>query len=99
MNIGLVIYGTLDTVTGGYLYDRKLVEHLQRCGDRVVVFSMPIGSYFRNLADNFSSMLLSSLSGSSLDILIEDELNHPSLFFLNQRLRRRAAYPILSLVH
>lgn len=99
MNIGLVIYGTLDTVTGGYLYDRKLVEHLQRCGDRVVVFSLPVGSYFRNLADNFSSTLLSSLSGSGLDILIEDELNHPSLFLLNQRLRRRTASPILSLVH
>jgi glycosyltransferase involved in cell wall biosynthesis len=99
MNIGLVIYGTLDTVSGGYLYDRMLAEYLRNCGDRVVVFSQPSGGCIRNLADNFSSALMSSLSGSSLDILIEDELNHPSLFLLNRRLQRRASYPILSLVH
>jgi TetR/AcrR family transcriptional regulator len=30
MNVGLLIYGGLETVSGGYLYDRKLVEYLQR---------------------------------------------------------------------
>ena len=28
MRVGLVIYGSLDTISGGYLYDRKLVEQL-----------------------------------------------------------------------
>jgi hypothetical protein len=28
MRIGLVIYGSLDTLSGGYLYDRKLVDYL-----------------------------------------------------------------------
>jgi hypothetical protein len=37
MRIGLVIYGSLDTVTGGYLYDRKLVEHLRTRGDEACV--------------------------------------------------------------
>ena len=30
MKIGLVIYGSLDTVSGGYVYDRMLVEYLRR---------------------------------------------------------------------
>ncbi len=29
MRIGLLIYGSLETVSGGYLYDRKLVEYLR----------------------------------------------------------------------
>ena len=33
MHLGLVIYGSLDTVSGGYLYDRKLVENILRAVD------------------------------------------------------------------
>jgi glycosyltransferase involved in cell wall biosynthesis len=31
--------------------------------------------------------------------LLQDELNHPSLFWLNERLRRTLPHPILSIVH
>ena len=41
MDIGLIIYGRLDTLTGGYIYDRILVEHLRRHGHRVEVISLP----------------------------------------------------------
>ena len=99
MTIGFVIYGSLDTLSGGFLYDRMNIEYLRRRGDRVIIFSLPSGSYSRNLADNFSAVFLKSLAESPLDILIEDELNHPSLFLLNRRLKRRAGYPVLSLVH
>ena len=34
MHIALLIYGNLETVSGGYLYDRKLVEHLRSQGDQ-----------------------------------------------------------------
>jgi len=34
-----------------------------------------------------------------LDILIQDELNHPSCFLINKRLRTRCRYPIIALVH
>ncbi|MEK7808672.1 MAG: glycosyltransferase family 1 protein, partial [Chloroflexota bacterium] len=37
MRIGLIIYNSLDTISGGYLYDRKLVEHLRKCGDEVEI--------------------------------------------------------------
>ena len=41
MRVGLVVYGSLDTLTGGYLYDRKLAEHLAAHGDDVEVVSLP----------------------------------------------------------
>ncbi|MEA2184314.1 MAG: hypothetical protein QOF69_3499, partial [Solirubrobacteraceae bacterium] len=41
MRVGMVIYGSLETLTGGYLYDRKLAEHLTAHGDDVQVISLP----------------------------------------------------------
>lgn len=52
MRIGLVIYDRLDQVSGGYLYDRKLVEHLEARGDEVLVFSQPKRPYPLRLIDN-----------------------------------------------
>lgn len=91
MRIGLVIYGSLDTLSGGYLYDRKLVEYLRSQGDVVEIISLPWRSYAAHLMDNLSFKL-----PKKLDILIEDELNHPSLVFPN---RRKRSYPVVSLVH
>ncbi len=97
LRVGLVIYGDLDTLTGGYLYDRKLVEFLRSRGDVVQIFSLPWRNYGAHLLDNLSQKLISSVSGARLDILLEDELNHPSLFRLNRKLK--ASYPIVSIVH
>jgi len=97
MHLGLVIYGSLNTVSGGYLYDRRLVKHLREAGDRVEVISLPWRSYPRHLADNFSAALTARLRAGRFDVLLQDELNHPSLFLLNRALRGR--YPILSIVH
>ena len=91
MKIGLVIYGSLDTLSGGYLYDRKLVEYLQAQGDTVEIVSLPWRNYAAHLVDNFRFRL-----PLNVDILIQDELNHPSLIFAN---RGKHPYPIVSLVH
>lgn len=99
MHIGLLIYGSLSTVSGGYLYDQKLVERLTRRGSTVEVVSLPWRSYPQHLADNFSTSLLMRLAGLPVDILLQDELNHPSLFRINRRLREKVSYPILSIVH
>lgn len=105
MRVGLIIYGSLQTVSGGYLYDRKLVEHLRQHGDQVEVFSQswPSGNesiaYARRLADNLSTSFLRSLRLAKIDILLQDELNHPSLFWLNRRLLPAISYPIVSIVH
>ena len=115
MKLGLIIYGSLDTLSGGYLYDRKLVEYLRSRGDMVEIFSLPWRNYAAHLTDNFWFRLWSPGARSwnarqqvlprrhgdaaglqGLDILIQDELNHPSLIFANWG---NHPYPIISLVH
>jgi len=91
MKIGLVIYGSLDTLSGGYLYDRKLVEYLRSQGDTVEIISLPWRNYASHLTDNLSFRL-----PSDLDLIIQDELNHPSLLMAN---RKHLPYPVVSLVH
>ena len=117
MRIGLIIYGSLDTLSGGYLYDRKLVDFLRAQGDTVEIISLPWRNYAAHLLDNIrfrlpeSDVVVSSAlspttaeraagrqspANKRFDILIQDELNHPSLIFAN---RGRHPYPIISLVH
>jgi glycosyltransferase involved in cell wall biosynthesis len=91
MNIGLIIYGSLDTLSGGYLYDRKLVDYLRLQGDTVQIISLPWRNYAAHLTDNLHFRL-----PANLDILIQDELNHPSLIRANQG---NHPYPVISLVH
>lgn len=98
MRIGLLIYGSLDTLSGGYLYDRKLVEALRAQGDELEIISLPPGppdradwrNYAAHLGDNLGFRL-----PTGLDLLIQDELNHPSLLIAN----RHKPYPVVSLVH
>jgi glycosyltransferase involved in cell wall biosynthesis len=107
MKIGFVIYGSLDTVSGGYLYDRKLVEYLRSQGDTVEVISLPWRNYPAHLMDNFRFRLWhpearfwksrqQAVGLQSFDILIQDELNHPSLIWANQG---QHPYPVISLIH
>src|SRR5688500_938752 len=91
MRIGLSIYGSLDTLSCGYLYDRKLAEYFRSRGDTVEIMSLPWRNYAAHLTDNLHFKL-----PSNLDILVEDELNHPSLILAN---RRKHSYPVISLVH
>lgn len=97
MRIGLLIYGSLETLSGGYLYDRKLVEYLRAQGDEVRIFSLPWRNYAAHLSDNLTFRL-----PPGLDVLVQDELNHPSLLAANARRNRSGAgigYPVISLVH
>ena len=110
MKIGLIIYDSLDTLSGGYLYDRKLVEYLRAQGDTVEIISLPWRNYSAHLTDNFrfrlpvsnviarrvQSPTKQSPTYQKFDILIQDELNHPSLVFAN---RREHTYPVISIVH
>jgi len=91
MKIGFIIYGSLDTVSGGYFYDRKLVEYLRAQGDEVEIISLPWRNYASHLFDNFHFRL-----PPDFDLIIQDELNHPSLLFAN---RQTHPCPVISLVH
>jgi glycosyltransferase involved in cell wall biosynthesis len=86
-------------VTGGFLYDRYLVEALQRRGHRVEVMGLPWRRYGACLLDNFSRRLCDRLCRGPWDLILQDELVHPSLFRLNRRIRRRSSTPIVSIVH
>ena len=72
MRVGFVIYGSLDTRSGGYLYDRKLVAHLRQQGDEVILFSQPWQNYARRVLLNFDGAWADAIARARLDILIQD---------------------------
>jgi len=99
MHIGIVVYGDLNRTSGGYLYDRTVVNFLRRRGDRVTVFSQPQRPYPLGLIDTFDIPYWRALARAPIDVLLQDELNHPSLALGNHWLRRAADYPIVAIVH
>ncbi len=99
MHVGLLIYGSLDTISGGFIYDRHLVRYLREQGDRVEVIALPWRPYARSLPDNLNSGVKRRLQNAAFDVLLQDELVHPSCFWLNQRLRPGITYPIVAIVH
>jgi len=99
MKVGVVLYGDLDTPTGGYLYDRMLVRHLRSKGDLVEVISLPPRKAGAGLLDNLDARLLQRMLELDAEVLLQDELNHPSLCLLNERYHRSSDTPIVSIVH
>jgi glycosyltransferase involved in cell wall biosynthesis len=94
MRIGLTLYGSLDERSGGFRYDRKLIEQLRGGGDTVEVVELPWQSYPRGLLDNVSPGFRDRME-TDVDVMLQDELAHPSLVFTNHQL----PYPIVSIVH
>lgn len=96
MHVGCVVYGDLEPRSGGYRYDHHLAEGLRARGDRVEVISLPETSYPRRFVHNLSRRFARDLD-RPFDVLLQDELCHPSLVGLNRRID--ADYPIVSIVH
>ena len=94
MRIGFLIYGDINTISGGYLYDRKIIEYLRSQGDKVTIIKLKQNSYFQDALLNQPE---NKISTSDLDILIEDELVHPSVFKTNRILNKKL--PVIALVH
>ena len=94
MNVGLTLYGDLEGRSGGFRYDRKLVEGLRRAGDTVDVVELPWRAYGRGLLDNASPRVRDRLR-VDVDVMLQDELAHPSLV----RTNRHLPYPVVSVVH
>ena len=99
MKIALVVCGGLETLTGGYLYDRMLVAHLCRRGHQIEVFSYPAAAYGRHLMDNLSPSFAAALARVSCDVMIQDALAHPSLLLVNRYLKHRCGFPRIALAH
>ena len=94
MRVGLTLYGSLDEQSGGFRYDRKLVEGLRTAGDSVELIELPWRDYHRGLLDNGARTLRRRLD-VDVDVMLQDELAHPSLV----RTNRALPYPIVSVVH
>jgi glycosyltransferase involved in cell wall biosynthesis len=94
MRVGLTLYGSLDSQSGGFRYDRKLVEGLRDAGDTVDVIELPRRRYARGLLDNLSPSLRDRLA-VDVDVMLQDELAHPSLLRANGDL----PYPVVGVVH
>lgn len=99
MHIGLLIVGDMESVSGGYLYNRKLVSYLQSRGDQVTIISLPPRNYWRQLAENITGDLMKNVAAAKLDILIQDAMVHPALFYLNRRISKQLDIPLIALVH
>jgi len=100
MKILFVVYGSIDSQSGGYLYDRALIHTLEKRGHKVLVLSQAPGAcYLCHIFDNFNSTFLKSAVDFAPDLVIEDELNHPSLFFINRKLKNSLRVPIVGMVH
>ena len=95
MRIGFVLLGDLDRVSGGFVYDRLLVERLCARGHTVEVVSLPWKSRARAVAQNVRQL---PRVLEECDVVIEDELCHAAVFARNAQLRR-AGIPVVSLVH
>ena len=99
--IAFLICGSIDSLTGGYIYDKKIVEYLRRVrGYQVDVLSVPLGSsrWFAIFANVWSALrLLRGRGGKNYDLVIEDGMIYRSVAIANSLLRRRA--PLLGIVH
>jgi glycosyltransferase involved in cell wall biosynthesis len=97
MHVGLVVYDGIGATSGGFLYDRKLAAALRGAGHRVTVVSLPWSDYPLALADTLDPRVRRRrrrrLRG--FDLLVEDELCHPSLVGHS----RAVDAPIVTVVH
>ncbi len=99
MKAAFLLYGALDDLSGGFLYDRHVVQYLEAQGDQVEVVSLGRPAYGRALLGNLWSGIARRLSAAGIDVIVQDELAHPALCRANRQLKRSCACPVVSIVH
>ena len=82
LRIGFIVYGSPDQVSGGYRYDRELAQALETRGHQVVFRTPAELAPLETLPDRY-------------DLLLLDELCHPSLY----RSVGRIPVPSVAVVH
>lgn len=96
MQIGLVVPGSLEETSGGYRYDRKLLETLREEGDDVEVISVPRVGRSEQSSKAIHRRLRTKLD-QPFDVLLQDELAYGLLSRVNPLLSAPAT--IITLVH
>ncbi len=99
MKGAIITYDGLNSTSGGYLYDRKLVKKLKKTGFNIKEIELKKKPYIKNIHHNFSKNLIDEIKKTGLDFLLEDELTHPSLFGLNKYINEKLDLSIISIVH
>jgi glycosyltransferase involved in cell wall biosynthesis len=102
MRLLFVIYGSLDQISGGYLYDRRVIEYLREQGAVVDLLELPVLPYLLCPLHVFHPRLRRLLrgpeAGGGYDCIILDELTHPSVF-LSVAHRGHDCPPVVVLLH
>ena len=96
MRVGFLVPGGLDRISGGFRYDWLLIAALRARGWTVDVVPLPWLPGLPALASNL--LPVDAITGGEHDLVIQDELAHPSLLRANRRWRARGT-PIVALVH
>ena len=101
MRLLFVIYGSLQQISGGYLYDRKVIEYLEGQGVEVDCLQLPACPYllcpFQSLYPPLRRLFRAHQPGG-YDCIVIDELIHPSVFLPVCR-RVRPGPPVVVLLH
>ena len=88
MRIAFVTYGSLDQISGGFIYGRALVSALRSIGHQVDVFGLRWHGYFhavaRNVVLGHPLRRPPAPEAPVYDAVIQDELVHPSVFLTNR---------------
>jgi glycosyltransferase involved in cell wall biosynthesis len=93
MRVVCVVPGDLDTTSGGFRYDRRLVASLRDAGDDVTVHSVPWRRYPLSVVDAPGTPVTRFAAGA--DVVVVDELAHPAFLCLEAD----AGTPVVALVH
>jgi len=85
MKIGLLVYEPLKDQSGGYLYDRKVIDYLRTQGHETLVYTFPFEA--------------GKVIEDRVDLLLEDELCYKDLLAFNLHLKKKTPIPVIAIVH
>jgi glycosyltransferase involved in cell wall biosynthesis len=95
LNVSLVTLGNPQTMTGGYLYHRRIAELAPACGARVEFVSFPAWPF--PLPALAGPAVLRAVTRRRSDILLLDSI--AAAFVGPWRTRRRSPVPLVGMVH
>lgn len=97
MRVAKVVIGDINALTGGYLYEKKLVEYLRTRGVEADVVSLPNLPYA--LLPLCNLWLGYHLRGRNYDVVIEDEMAHSAVWLYNLWSRHVGKHRVVAIVH
>ncbi len=97
MRIAKLIIGDINTLTGGYIYEKRLVDYLRGAGLEADIVSIPNLPYPLHLFTNF--WLLFYFAIKKYDLIIEDEMTHPAVWVFNFWAKHVRGMKIIAIVH